>query len=293
MYFQVTESHLKQYWQNGFVIFKNIIPEDLLKKLRVEADKGRTIARELKGPQVQRLQPVIKHPDIDISPFDELLRLPVLFTTLCDLFKEAFGEPIIPWATRTLFGILYEPAEMPWCMNWHRDYRDVIPGLDIDVWYQKTQDIRMFNQVNIALYEDPSLWVVPGSHARRDTPDEIRRFPDRPILPPDPKGKTAEEMRQICIEYVKSMPGAVNIILEPGDYLLYRSSLWHIGNYDPQTKRATIHDGIYSTPWKMYYLAPLRRDYNGFFTPMSNPNADTETYKQIQAERTRMAKSLV
>ena len=38
------------------------------------------------------------------------------------------------------------------------------------------------------------------------------------------------------------MPGAVQLRLNAGDFALYRSSAWHLGNYVPYRKRATLHD---------------------------------------------------
>ena len=77
-----------------------------------------------------------------------------------------------------------------------------------------------------------------------------------------------------CLEYARSMPGAVNLKLEAGDFCLYRNTLWHVrallhaltwadpglpgprgqlmirgrgcrqcGVYHPSKIRATIHDG--------------------------------------------------
>ncbi|MBV7337604.1 phytanoyl-CoA dioxygenase family protein [Chloroflexi bacterium TSY] len=88
------------------------------------------------------------------------------------------------------------------------------------------------------------MWVVPGSHLRRDLPGEIERFPDRPIPTPDLEGKTSEEREQICLDYCRSMPSAVRLSLDAGDFALYRSTLWHIGNYVPYRKRATLHDFV-------------------------------------------------
>ena len=104
-------------------------------------------------------------------------------------------------------------------------------------------DIDYFNQINCALYEDSCTWVVPGSHLRRDLPREVERFPDRPIPGPDLEGKTYEERESICLDYCQSMPGAVQLRLEAGDFALYRNTLWHMGNYVPYKKRATLHDG--------------------------------------------------
>ena len=104
-------------------------------------------------------------------------------------------------------------------------------------------DLNLFNQINCALYEDHCTWVVPGSHLRRDLPREAKRFPDRPIPGPDLAGKSNPEREQLCLAYCESMPGAVQLHLNAGDFALYRNTLWHIGNYVPYSKRATIHDG--------------------------------------------------
>src|SRR5262249_6738114 len=93
-----------------------------------------------------------------------------------------------------------------------------------------------------ALYEDSSTWVVPGSHLRRDLPGEAQRFPDRPIREPVLDGKSSEERERVCLAYCQSMPSAVQLHLNAGDLALYRHTLWHIGNYVPYRKRATLHD---------------------------------------------------
>ena len=48
------------------------------------------------------------------------------------------------------------------------------------------------------------------------------------------------------------MPGAVQLRLSAGDFALYRSSAWHIGNYVPYRKRATIHDFCGTPAWSDY-----------------------------------------
>ena len=120
-----------------------------------------------------------------------------------------------------------------------------------------------------------STWFVPGSHLRRDLPQEAARFPDRPIDPPELEGKSAEEREYAGRDYCRSMPGAVQAHLEAGDYCLYRNSLWHLGNYVPYRKRATIHDGV-MTPEFVAWSAEARaesaaRREAGY--GMENPNA--------------------
>ena len=37
------------------------------------------------------------------------------------------------------------------------------------------------------------------------------------------------------------MPDAVQLVLNPGDFCIYRNIGWHIGNYIPYRTRMTIH----------------------------------------------------
>jgi hypothetical protein len=58
--------------------------------------------------------------------------------------------------------------------------------------------------------------------------------------------KMSPEQRELaCLHYTRQMPGAVPVTLGAGDVAFYRAVGWHIGNYVPYTKRATLHDGFY------------------------------------------------
>jgi hypothetical protein len=54
---------------------------------------------------------------------------------------------------------------------------------------------------------------------------------------------TPEERELACREYARSMPGAVEVVLGAGDVAFYRAGGWHLGNYVPYARRATLHDG--------------------------------------------------
>jgi hypothetical protein len=286
MAFEFTDQHIKDYHELGFTVFREILPPSLIGDLRRETDKGREIARKRSGEQAQRLQPIVNFPEIDMRPFDDYHHLPPLLDALNALFEEGFGAKVDTDATRPNFGVLYEPATLPWCTQWHRDWRDNIKGLSVAAWEKVKLDIRLFNQINCALYDDSCTWVVPGSHLRLDTPGEILRFPERPILGPSiPDGTGAEERETTCLAYTRSMPGAVQAHLHAGDYLLYRNSLWHIGNYVPYRKRATIHDGLFTPEFKAFFEKP---PYNppqadGSTPDWENPNTQTPTYRKWKA----------
>lgn len=269
MPFMFSDRHIDEYHTQGYTVFERILPPSLIGDLRRVSDKAVALAREQSGGQIQRLQPVGKY-DLDQRPFIDYGELPTLVDAISRLLtpRHRHGD-------RDLFGILLEPRDKPWCTNWHRDWRDNASGLPLEKWDAVFSDLNYFNQINCALYEDSCTWVVPGSHLRRDLKREAELFPDRPIKAPDLDGMTAEERESVCMDYTLSMPGAVQLHLCAGDFALYRNTLWHIGNYVPYRRRATIHDGAVTPEFKTF-MSETRtlceeRIKMGF--EMENPNA--------------------
>jgi hypothetical protein len=258
MTFKLSDDHTVEFQTQGYTVFKQIIPTALISDLRSATDRARDIARKECGPQVQRLQPVADY-GIDQQPFIDFGELP----ELVDAVARVLTPRHTPSNPKTL-GILLEPAEMPYCTTWHRDWRDntKIGG---DLWRDVFDDVDYFNQTNCPLYEDSSLWYVPGSHLRReDLPRERALFPkDRPGGVIEFSGSSTAERERLCREYARSMPGAVQLHLEPGDYALYRPTAWHIGNYVPYIRRATLHDHV-TTPdyddWRDRAMTSMGRE---------------------------------
>ena len=269
MAFSLTDQHIEEYHTFGYTVFRQILPPSLIGDLRRVTGRAREIAREERGGQTQRLQPVGKY-DLDQKPFIDYAELPDLV--------EAIARVLTPrhrHGNRDIFGVLLEPKDLPWCTQWHRDWRDNIIGLPLEIWDVVFSDINYFNQINCALYEDDSTWVVPGSHLRRDLPREIERFPDRPIAGPDLDAKNPEEREAACLAYCRSLPGCVRLQLDAGDFALYRNTLWHLGNYVPYKRRATIHDGAMTPEFTEFFqtareIASNRRE-EGY--GMENPNS--------------------
>jgi len=269
MAFAFTDQHIDQYHTQGYTVFRQILPPALLGELRRVAAQARQIARQQRGAQTQRLQPVGKYPELDQQPFRDYAELAPLNDAIQRTLtaRHTHGNP-------QMLGILLEPGELPWCTQWHRDWRDNVTGLDLAMWDAHFSDVDYFNQTNCALYDDACTWVVPGSHLRRDLPGEAARFPQRPIPGPALEGKSYEEREQLCLEYCRSLPGAVRLHLGAGDFCLYRNTLWHLGNYLPYQQRATLHDAV-DTPeflaWRSVALeAAQKRREAGH--GMINPN---------------------
>jgi hypothetical protein len=268
MPFTFTDQHIEAYHTQGYTVFQRILPPALIRDLRRVTDEARELARKQSGTQAQRLQPVIKY-ELNQQPFIDYGELPELVDAIARVLTPRHRH-----GNRNFFGVLLEPGDTPWCTNWHRDWRDNITGLPLEMWDKVFSDMDYFNQINCALYDDSCTWVVPGSHLRRDLPREIALFPDRPIKGPDLEDKSSEECEAICLEYAESMSGGVQLHLKAGDFALYRNTLWHIGNYVPYRKRATIHDGALTPEFRKFIEDARRiceqRRKEGY--GMENPN---------------------
>jgi hypothetical protein len=252
MTFQYTEQHRTEYVTDGFTILRSLIPSALLTDLRRETDKAREIARGKHGPQAQRLQPVYAYEELDPKPFRDFLGLPGMRATV----EGILGPDHHP---SDIMGVLLEPAQDAWCTHWHRDWGYNAPHVDLDAFFRSLPNLSMYNQLNAALYDDHSLWVVPGSHTREDNEAERAAFPVVP--PPGPElrsGMSAAERELTCLDYVRRMPGAIPVTLFSGDVAFYRACQWHIGNYVPYTRRATLHDGFYG-PEDLAWQVEVRR----------------------------------
>ena len=115
------------------------------------------------------------------------------------------------------------------------------------------------NQINAPLYDDDCTWFVPGSNLRaRDLPEELAAVHDPSNVNIHAKSAVTDptEKERLCLNYTQGMPGAVQLHLNAGDFALYRPIGWHIGNYVPYRKRATLHDAlftpVYKTWWKQW-----------------------------------------
>jgi hypothetical protein len=241
-----SERHIEEYHRLGYTVFQGILPASLIGDLRRACDVARLLARQRTGPQAQRLQPVFDF-DIDHAAFTAFAELPDLVDAL-----QRTLSPHHTYGQRDGLGVLLEPADLPWCTQWHRDWRDNCAGLDLERWDAGLHDVDLFNQLNCALYEDSSTWVVPGSHLRRDLPQEVACFPQRPIPGPELDGLDAAARERACWQYCTCLVGATPLHLAAGDFCLYRNTLWHIGNYVPYRKRATLHDYIDTPAYRLW-----------------------------------------
>jgi hypothetical protein len=246
MAFEFCDSYTEQYHRDGYTVFPKILPPSLISDLRREVERGLKIARQKGGPNAQRLQPISNHPELEQKPFQDYCELPALV----DAVKQIIGPEA--WIGGPLrMGVLYEPAERPWATAWHPDFGPLQKRMDPAMFARMRTDFRYFHQVNCALYEDNCTWYVPGSHHRADFADEVPLARDYPWqIGMDQETLSIEELERFCLAYVQSMPRAIRLHLDAGDFGLYRNHGFHLGFYVPYKKRATLHDSVWTPQWK-------------------------------------------
>jgi len=241
----ITEEDRQKYREEGYHIIPQIIPASLLKDLRCESAKAQEIARRLDGPQAQRLSVLQDYSDeLNMKVFQDFDEIEGLVQAIQDLLTT--DHFLQPTAEAT---ILFGPKDRPWSTECHRDFRDHIeeePWNEhlANDWEKIANNFNYWNQVNCPLYEDNSTWYVPRSFQRTHNTieeNELYAFSTQELLLDEANEQTDEALELYCLNYCQAMPDAVQLVLNPGDFCIYRNVAWHIGNYVPYRKRMTIH----------------------------------------------------
>jgi len=253
----ITDADRKNYRESGYFVIRQVIPATLLRDLRREAAKAHDIAVRLHGPQTQRLAPLRDHAgELDLQPFRNFTQIEGLNAAVKALLTpEHYLKPTEDGC------ILFGPRERPWSTEWHRDWRDHVLEAEFQAeigdarWQEIATDFRLWNQVNCPLYEDISTWYVPGSFKRvHNTPEEMQVYASttQQELWDEDHRRTDEELEEFCLRYCQAMPGAVRLVLNPGDFCIYRNIGWHIGNYVTYRRRATISTNCFTPAYAKF-----------------------------------------
>ena len=156
------------------------------------------------------------HPDLPDAPtfasiyFSDALMVPITALLSCtedDLVQE-------------LFNLLVRP-DADFALRWHRDDVSADATAEEEDRVLKGAAAANHAQYNLALYDDASLIVVPGSHARARTPSERATGP-----------------------FDDAMPGAITVQLKAGDVVFYNNNILHRGKYSQDVERMTLHGSV-------------------------------------------------
>jgi len=134
--------------------------------------------------------------------------------------------------------LFFEPRDDTRAGDWHRDQQFGAPDAE-------TEQLRMHQHVgihaHIALVPDDHLEIVPGTHARWDTAEELAIR----------KGLNG------CRPDADEMPGACRVTLDAGDAVFFSAWSIHRGRYVAGRPRRTF-DAIYGAPSRFptWYTPP-------------------------------------
>src|SRR6185503_6040797 len=86
MAYTLRDEDIANYYKEGYIVFRQILPTALIGDLRRECDKAVQIARRVGGGQAQRLQPIQKYEgEMDMKPFNDYAELPALHEAIAAL----------------------------------------------------------------------------------------------------------------------------------------------------------------------------------------------------------------
>ncbi|KIW71315.1 hypothetical protein PV04_03497 [Phialophora macrospora] len=243
--------HLDALRRDGFVKIPNLLPQHVLLALQAACKYTTDRARQGKWPYV-RTVPKQYPPWHEWQAGDNIWGVQHLLhpdMNTRDTFAEVyFGDPVLDVVKELLglkreddddddddrlvmelFNLLVSPGQgEDFELAWHRDdvRPDVTPDEEARQLAEKSPLQPLHAQYNIALFEDASLLVVPGSHRRVRTPRERDARPYEPDL-----------------------PGQVVVGLQAGDAVFYDSNILHRGVYrgidaGRELGRMTLHGSV-------------------------------------------------
>lgn len=235
--------------RDGYVKIPNLISAHLLLALQAACKYQTERARNGKWPYVrtvpkqyppwQHWKPGdniwgvqhLLHPDMPIRDvFAELYFSDEVLNIVKELVGLEVNDTTDDQLVMELFNLLVSPANnQDFELCWHRD--DVRPNVsaeeEVKQLAEKSPNGRQLHaQYNIALFDDASLIVVPGSHRRPRTDEE----------------RNADPLAQ-------SLPDQLLVELKPGDAIFYDSNILHRGIYkgidtSRTLGRMTLHGSV-------------------------------------------------
>lgn len=219
--------------RDGFVVIPSAIPPAQLAQLRAAASEAASLARAGAWPSVRTLpkqfppwpanSPAVArehgiwgvqgllHPDLPgAAAFAGVYFGDALVAPTRELLRCSDDELVME-----LFNLLVRP-DRDFALRWHRD--DIPAEASPDEELARLRQPAYSAQWNLALFDDASLIVVPGSHARARTDAERAADP-----------------------FERDMPGQMVVQLRAGDVVFYNNNILHRGEYDSTKDRLTLH----------------------------------------------------
>ena len=247
------EEMKRQFLENGF-IKQQILSKEEIESLREDYEKVLSTNKNSgdaakHGSSLQHLGDKLgdfgkesKHYYFHIltSPGTEILHRAYYHSKILEIVECLLGEKLIINNASMLAanpGTYYN-------LGWHRDVIQ-IPQNEIRDELFCTQRHHNSCQINLPLYDEDFLQVVPASHNRPNTSGEDTAF--------------AGTKHYATLN--ADMPGAHKVFIEAGSALFYNNNIIHRGYCEKmENPRRTLHMGFHSATrkptWHFYLLNP-------------------------------------
>ena len=222
----LTSSEINAFVKNGYIIRKGVLSQTDIQAYRNAIDRILHKCR-VEGLHADHLRYIdgerddiwgvnnIFHPSVRERALMEALAHPQIL----DVIEALIGERL----RYHLCTLLVSSERKPYHINWHRDSA---PDGEVPLETLLSR-LRSHVQLNGALYDDETLYIVPGSHRRELTDAE------RVVIQQTPKA---------------NMPNQLAVKLAQGDIVFYNSSLLHKGYNPNDAKRQTLHYAVVVAP---------------------------------------------
>lgn len=138
-----------------------------------------------------------------------------------------------------LFNLLVNPTKHAFALGWHRD--DIRPDVGVDEETERLAQPAFGIQWNVALYDDDCLFIVPGTHARVRTEEEVGANQAQPPNPRVVDANAAAAAAGIDGTWSVDPPNTLRVSLKAGETCIYSQRLLHRASYLPTKRRATLH----------------------------------------------------
>ena len=229
-------SHLEALNRDGFVLIPSLLTPSQLTTLRAASKSTIDLARSGAWPHVRTLPKqfppwtsppganpaaagiwgvqYLLHPSL---PHASTFTQSYFSTAMIEIVKELLqcqdDELVLE-----LFNLLCRPDE-DFELRWHRD--DIPATASADEEMERLREPAWHAQWNAALWDDESLVLVPGSHARARTQAERDARP-----------------------FEEGLAGEIRVRMRAGDVVFYNNNILHRGVYRAGVERMTLHGSI-------------------------------------------------
>lgn len=269
----------EQLHKDGFVVIRQILTPTQLETLRAAAARTTELGRTGKWPSIRTVGKQfppwpekpgpegiwgvqgLMNPDLpDHQTFTELYFSDAILDICKELMDCSDDELVME-----LFNMLVRP-ESDFELRWHRD--DIPHSATAEEEMTRLQEPEWHTQYNLPLYDDASLVLVPGSHARPRTEAE----------------RTADP-------FEKNVPGQVAVQLGPGDIAFYNNNIFHRGVYDSSKERMSLHGSVgHSGGSKLRARNVLQHGSGKWLDKCDFSTMDEKSRARAEAMRERLVK---